>query len=319
MTELPRTTLGSTTISIARFIFGAGGLGGIAGETGAGIGASDEEARLLLDHALDIGIDLIDTADIYAKGASERILGRWLAAESRPDVLVQTKTGYTADGPNLSPRRLRDQLEHSRKILGRVDLFLPHTVDPDTPWADSLPVLSEAVDAGTIRAYGLSNVTEPDLIKAIETADRLGIRRPSLIQNQYSLIARTDDGGVLPIVRSESMGYTPYSPLATGLLTGRYSNGEQPAHGSRASIASRAAAQLNDDQIMARIRRFDRVARDSGSTSAALALAWLLNHPGVTAPIIGPSKPAQWDAITDAATIAWTDSLAQAVDEAFAD
>lgn len=317
MTPLPRIDLGSTGISISRFIFGAGGLGGIAGASGPGIGATEHQARPLLDHAIELGINVIDTADIYAGGASEHILGRWLASRPDADVLIQTKTGHTADGPDLSPQRLLAQLEHSRSVLGRVDLFLPHTVDPTTPWSASLPVLNDAVEQGIIRAYGLSNVTAADLTSALETTDRLDLRRPSLIQNQYSLIARDDDTSLLPLVRAENIGYTPYSPLANGLLAARYSHGQTPAHGSRASIASRAADHLTDQAMMTRIRRFDRVADDHGLSSAALALAWLLHQPGITAPIIAPSKPDQWTAITDAINVVWTDTFATAVDEAF--
>jgi aryl-alcohol dehydrogenase-like predicted oxidoreductase len=203
--------------------------------TGPGIGLDEEQSGALIDHALELGVTALDSADIYCGGASERIIGAWHARHPDADVVITTKTGFTKDGPNLQPDRLRSQIDKSRKILGRIDLFLPHTVDPNTPWPESLPVLSDAVDQGLIRAYGLSNVTEEDLSNALETADSIGIRRPQLIQNRYSLIAKNDDVGVLPIARAESISYTPYSPLAAGLLAGRYINGEQAEHGSRLS------------------------------------------------------------------------------------
>ena len=123
-------------------------------------------------------------------------------------------------------------------------------------------MFSHAVESGVIRAYGLSNVDGAALSSALDSADRLKLVRPELIQNQYSLLARSDDQDVLPIVRSEGLAYTPFSPLATGLLAGRYSNGEQPAHGSRASIASRHAHYLDDEQVMVKIRAFDRLAAE---------------------------------------------------------
>jgi 1-deoxyxylulose-5-phosphate synthase len=318
MSEIPQTTLGTTDISVSRFILGAGNFGGSAMATGPGIGLDEEQSGALIDRALELGINVVDTADVYCKGASERMVGAWHARHADSDLLVTTKTGFTKDGPNLKPERLRDQIEKSRKILGRVDLFLPHTVDPNTPWSDSLPVLSDAVDQGLIRAYGLSNVTEEGLSSALETADRLGIRRPQLIQNRYSLIVRGDDNGVLPIVRAESISYTPYSPLSAGLLAGRYIDGEEAGHGSRLSTQVPAKGALEDQALVEKVRRFNAAAQRNGLAPAALAFAWLLNRPGVTAPIVGVSKPHHWDPVIASVKVAWTDSLAEAVEEAFA-
>jgi 1-deoxyxylulose-5-phosphate synthase len=303
---------------LGSFLLGTGGIGGIAATTGPGIGLSQEEGHKLIDRALDKeGIKVLDTADMYAAGASERIVGAWNAAHPDADVLIQTKTGVTAEGPNLAPDRVRRQLAHSVAVLGRVDLYIAHQADPNTPWAESLPVFSHAVESGVIRAYGLSNVDGAALSSALETADRLKLVRPELIQNQYSLLARGDDRDVLPIVRSEGLAYTPFSPLATGLLAGRYSNGEQPGHGSRASIASRHAHYFGDEQVMVKVRAFDRLAAEHEVTSAGLALAWLVNHPLVTAPIVGPSKESQWTAVHEAQKLPWTSQLADRLDSLF--
>ncbi|MEU5382177.1 aldo/keto reductase [Streptomyces sp. NPDC005968] len=300
------------------FLLGTGGIGGIAGATGPGIGLSEEDGHRLIDRALGKeGFKVLDTADIYAAGASERIVGAWHATHPGADVLFQTKTGVTAKGPNLAPDRVRRQLDRSIAVLGRVDLYIAHQVDPGTPWADSLPVFSQAVEDGVIRAYGLSNVDGAALGAALETADRLRLVRPALVQNQYSLLARGDDQEVLPIVRSEGLAYTPFSPLATGLLAGRYSNGEQPAHGSRASIASRAARYLEDEHLMAKIRAFDRLAAEYQVTPAGLALAWLLNHPLVTAPIVAPSRESQWVGIHEAQQLQWTSAIENRLDILF--
>jgi aryl-alcohol dehydrogenase-like predicted oxidoreductase len=319
MSGIPRTTLGTTEIAISRFILGTGNFGGVAMVTGPGIGLDEEQSGALVDRALELGITVLDSADIYCGGASERIIGAWHARHPDSDVVITTKTGFTQDGPNLKPDRLRSQIDKSRKILGRIDLFLPHTVDPSTPWSESLPVLSDAVDRGLIRAYGLSNVTERDLSSALGTADSLGIRRPQLIQNRYSLIARDDDEGVLPLVRAESISYTPYSPLAAGLLAGRYLNGEGAEQGSRLSTQAPTKGALEDRALVDKVRRFNHAAQRNGLAPAAVALAWLLNRPGVTAPIVGVSKPHHWDAMTASVDVTWTRGLAEAVEEAFAD
>jgi 1-deoxyxylulose-5-phosphate synthase len=235
MTKIASIELGTTGIGISRFILGAGVMGGVATVTGPGIGLDDDGSFAVVEKAIELGINVVDTADIYTGGESERILGRWVANHDQAPILIQTKTGVTADGPNLAPDRLRRQLEKSRETLGRVDLFLAHAVDPNTDWSESLPVFSDAVDRGVILAYGLSNVSEQDLTSALETADRMSLRRPSVIQNRYSLIARQDDDGVLPLARAEALAYTPYSPLAAGLLAGRYSKDPEAQHGSRLS------------------------------------------------------------------------------------
>lgn len=304
------TTPQQRRAQLGRFLLGTGGIGGIAQAAGPGIGLSEDEGHELIGRAVyREDFKVLDTADLYAAGNSERIVGTWVKANPGADVVVQTKTGVTSQGPDLSPERVRRQLAHSTEVLGRVDLYLAHHPDPSTPWEDSLPVFSDAVNDGSIRAYGLSNVDAAALTAALETADRLGLNRPEIIQNQYSLLARADEAEVLPIVASVGLAYTPYSPLATGLLAGRYSNGEQPAPGSRASIASRAAHYLDDQEIMARIRTFDQIAAEHDVSPAGLALAWILNQPSITAPIVGPSKESQWVGIHEAQQFAWTSTL----------
>lgn len=223
------TTPGERRRQLGSFLLGTGGIGGIAAATGPGIGLSQEEGHQLIDRALaKEGFKVLDTADMYGAGASERIVGTWNAAHPDADVLIQTKTGVTAEGPNLAPDRVRRQLAHSVAVLGRVDLYIAHQVDPNTPWAESLPVFSHAVESGVIRAYGLSNVDGAALSSALETADRLQLVRPELIQNQYSLLARGDDQDVLPIVRSEGLAYTPFSPWRPDCWPAATATGSSP-------------------------------------------------------------------------------------------
>ncbi|GAA4170651.1 aldo/keto reductase [Gryllotalpicola koreensis] len=293
-----------------RFLLGTGGVGGIAGATGPGIGLPESDGLALIDRAVAEGVKILDSADIYAGGESERIVGVWNRAHAGSEVLIQTKTGIAPNGPDLSPERVARQLQHSLDVIGRVDLYLAHRVDQATPWEQSLPVFSDAVERGTIRAYGLSNVDGPSLAAALETADRLGLARPEVVQNQYSLLAREDDAEVLPIARSEGLAYTPFSPLANGLLAGRYSNGERPRPGDRASVASAAAPFLDDADAMRKVRAFDELAAAHGVSQAGLAMAWLFNHPVVTAPIVGPSKEHHWAGIHEGLSFAWTPAVA---------
>jgi 1-deoxyxylulose-5-phosphate synthase len=299
------------------FLLGTGNIGGIATKTGPGIGLSDAEGLDLIDRAAAEGVNILDTADVYTGGNSERVVGTWNRSHPDSGLLIQSKTGMTTDGPDLSPDRVTRQLQRSIETLGRVDLYVAHAVDPGTPWADSLPVFSAAVRSGRIQAYGLSNVDGAAVASALETADRLDLVRPELIQNSYSLVARGDDQSVLPIVAAEGLAYTPYSPLANGILAGRYSRGEQPAHGSRASTGPRTPGLLGDPGLMKRVAEFDRLAAGHGVTPAGLALAWLTNHPLVTAPVIGISRDSQWQGLHEALRLEWTAELAAELDELF--
>lgn len=310
-------TLDQRREQLGRFLLGTGGIGGIGIATGPGLGLAEADGLNLIDRAVGAGFRVLDTADAYTGGASERAVGVWNRAHPAADVLIQSKTGVTGSGPDLSPERVARQLEHSIRVLGRVDLYLAHQFDPNTPWEASLPVFSRAVESGSIRAYGLSNVDAAALSSALETADRLGLVRPEIVQNSYSLVERGDDDEVLPLVASQGLAYTPYSPLATGVLAGRYSNGERPATGSRASVA-RSGGHLDDPQTMAKVREFDRLAADQGVTSAGLALAWLLHHPVVTAPITAPSKESQWVGVHEALEFEWTGAVGERLDEIFA-
>lgn len=313
------STVSRRRAQLGPFMLGTGGIGGIAAATGPGLGLSADEGIELISRAVAEGFAALDTADIYTGGNSEAVVGRWVRENPDAAMLIQSKTGYTANGPDLSPDRIRRQLQASREKLGRLDLFITHAVDPATPWDQSLPVLSDAVEKGWIRAYGLSNVDDAHLTAALETADRLGIARPELIQNSYSLVERADDATVLPIVRAEGLAYTPYSPLANGLLAQRYSAGERPAAGSRASVASPVEQYLSDDALLDRVRRFDELARAHGISSAGLALAWLLNRDGVTSPIVAPSKETHWTGIREARDLAWTPLLADKIADVFSD
>jgi aryl-alcohol dehydrogenase-like predicted oxidoreductase len=316
MAWIASTTLGRRA-QFGRLLLGTGNIGGSGSAVGPGIGLSDAEAFDLIDRAIAEGVKILDTADFYTRGNSERVIGAWNKEHPDSEVLIQTKTGVTAAGPDLSPGRVEQQLGRSIETLGRVDLFLAHTVDPKTPWSDTLAVLGAAVQDGRIRAYGLSNVDEAALSSALETADRLGLPRPELIQNAYSLLVRSDDEAVLPIVESEGLAYTPYSPLANGILAGRYSKGEQPAAGSRASTGPRAKGLLDDPAAMDRVKQFDDVAREQGVSSAGLALAWVVSRPAVTAPIIGISRDSQWQSVREATEFSWTEKLAARLEDLF--
>ena len=302
--------LGRTGVSVSEFIFGAGAIGGIGSSpTTREYGLSPGEGLARLDEAHDLGITVIDTADAYGGGESERTVGRWLAERQITGTLVATKVGNAIRpdgtvGVDLSPAHVARQLAQSIDRLGRVDLYLSHAPDPATPVEQTMAAFTQARADGKIRAYGVSNVTAAQLEDLLSAAERAGLDRPGWVQNGMSLLARSDERDVLPLVAGEGLGYTPYSPLAGGVLSGRYLDGSQPAPGSRIAVAGdRYYPGMHTEANLARVAALGELARGRQVSVSGLALAWLRAHPLVTAPIVSPSRPGQWQAVGEALTV----------------
>jgi aryl-alcohol dehydrogenase-like predicted oxidoreductase len=300
-----QVTLGTTGIEVGEVFFGAGAIGGIGSSTATrGAGMATDEALERLDEAYELGIRVIDTANSYAGGESERVVGRWREERERSDVLVETKVGNVVEkgqsGIDLSAAHIERQLALSRSRLGSVDLYLSHAPDPSTPLEETITAFAAAIDAGTIRAYGCSNLTVRDLEAVLTAADRTSLPRPGWIQNGFSLVARGDERDLLPLAIGEGLGYTAYSPLAGGVLAGRYRLDEEPAAGSRLAIAPAMYADALTERNLDRVALLGGLARERGLSTAGLALWWLLQHPSVTAPIVSPRRTSQWDAVTEA-------------------
>jgi 1-deoxyxylulose-5-phosphate synthase len=316
-------SLGGSGIEITAFIYGAGSIGGIGSAVATrGLGIDAEQGMDRLNEAYALGIRVVDTADAYAGGASEDTVGRWLAENRPDDVLVQTKVGgiVRADqpGPDLSGPHIQRQLAQSIRRLGRVDLYLSHIPDRRTPVEETLTAFAAARDAGLIRAFGICNVDVRLLEAFLQTATTTGLPRPEFIQNGFSLLDRADEGGLLPLVTAEGLGYMAFSPLAGGVLSARYLDGAAPAPGSRIAVAGdRYYPGMHSPENLARVARLRDVARRNGISTAGLALAWLRAHPVVTASIVSPSTQAQWQAVSEAVNADINDNLLGEVSEIF--
>lgn len=300
------TPVGQSGVQITEFVFGAGSIGGLGSAVSTrGLGMSAEQGLDRLDESYELGIRVVDTADGYAGGESERVVGRWLAERTPDDLVVQTKVGGVhregRGGVDLSAPHIERQLAQSIQRLGRVDLYLSHVPDPDTPVEETLTAFAAAQEAGLVRAYGVCNVDAALLTKILTTADERGLPRPVLVQNRLNLLCREDGPDLLPLVRAEGLGYLAYSPLAGGVLSDRYADGAPPAPGSRIALAGDIYyVGMHTEQNVARVARLRDVARERGISVAGLALAWLRAHPSVTAPIVSPSTDAQWRAVREA-------------------
>ena len=302
--------LGRTGIAVSEFIFGAGAIGGIGSSPATRAhGLSPGEGLARLDEARDLGITVIDTADAYGGGESERTVGRWLAERQVTGTLVATKVGNAirpdrSVGVDLSPAHIARQLTQSIDRLGRVDLYLSHAPDPAIPVAQTIEAFTQARSDGKIGAYGVCNVSAAQLEEVLAAADRAGLDRPGWVQNGMSLLARSDEQDVLPLLAAEGLGYTPFSPLAGGVLSDRYLDGRAPAPGSRIAVAGdRYYRGMHTDSNLARVACLRDVARRHHVSVSGAALAWLRAHPLVTAPIVSPSRPGQWQAVREAVSL----------------
>jgi aryl-alcohol dehydrogenase-like predicted oxidoreductase len=295
---MERAYLGETGLRVSRIILGCGNFGGIGSMPALfGRGESPEEAFAIMDAAWEAGITTFDTADAYGGGRSETWIGDWLQTkgpEVRDEIVLSTKTfAPMAEGEDhgLAPARVRRELESSLRRLGveRVQMYLTHAPDPDVPVAETLGVLDELQSEGKLEAYGASNVDAAQLREALSVELPTGY---SWVQNSYSLLDREAERDILPLCAEQGLGFTPFSPLSGGWLTGKYRRNEPPPAGSRMTMRPEAYEHLQDDAVFDLLEDLERQAAERGTTMAALAIAWLLANPSVTAVIVGPRTPA---------------------------
>lgn len=294
--------LGSTGVKVSRLALGCGNFGGVGSAPAFyGMGETESQAAELLDHAFDAGINLLDTADAYGGGRSEQAIGRWLAARGpavRDRVLVSSKV-YNPVGPGPNQRGLSRvhvvrQIDASlaRLRTDRIDLYLIHEPDPDTPIDETLRVLDDAVRAGKILYLGASNIEAWRVAVARGVSDRHGLARFAWVQNAYSLLDRTAEREMLPFCADQGVGFTAFSPLAGGWLTGKYRANAAYPDGSRMTLRPEPYVHLATERVFRGLARFAEAAQARGVTSDALALAWALHHRQVDAAIVGPRTPA---------------------------
>jgi aryl-alcohol dehydrogenase-like predicted oxidoreductase len=289
--------LGSTGLFVSRVALGTMTFGGVGTPQWDRIGALDVQAAgRIVDAALDQGINLVDTADMYADGECEEYLGRILAGRRRDVVLATKAYVRMGPGPNdvgLSRVHVLRALEDSLRRLGteHIDLYQVHAFDRLTPLAETLSALDDAVRQGKIRYIGASNFAAWQLATALGVSDRRALARFVALQAYYSLVGRDLDREILPLVRAEHLGLLVYSPLAGGFLSGKF---------SRAGAEDPGARQArSDNPPIDRERGYDvidalrAVAARHETSVPEVALAWTLAQPGVTSVIAGARRPDQ--------------------------
>lgn len=282
---------------------------------------AEEEAHRQLDRYLEAGGNLIDTADVYTRGASEEIIGRWLAArpaEIRDQVVLATKGRFPmGEGPNdvgLSRYHLTRALDASLRRLGveQVDLYQTHAWDPHTPVEETLRFLDDAVRSGKIANVGVSNVTGWQLQRIVDLAEFRGWAVPVTLQPHYNLLGRETEWELVPACEANGLGLLPWSPLGGGWLTGKYRRDERPTGATRLgedpergieAYERRSAQQRTWDVVEA----VQDVAEARGVAMSQVALAWLAARPAVTSVILGARTLTQLEENLGAAEVALTE------------
>jgi aryl-alcohol dehydrogenase-like predicted oxidoreductase len=263
-------------------------------------GASDEETSFrILDEFADRGGSFIDTAKSYTEGRSEAVLGRWLTRRDRDDFVIATKLmGRWTDGPantGLSRKNIIASVDSSLSRLGTdyIDLYYTHAWDETTPIAETLSTLNDLVTAGKIRYIGASNLAGWQLQKSLDLSDRNGWARYIALQPLYNLLDREVEWDSVQVCLAEGLGVMPWSPLRGGWLSGRFKRNAPRPQSSRVQDSSDVPfdmswEQYNNERTWTILDAAEKVAAETGRSVPQVAIRWLMQQPGVTAPIIGP-------------------------------
>jgi aryl-alcohol dehydrogenase-like predicted oxidoreductase len=309
--QLARTGVKVSPLCLGAMMFGASG------------NPDHDDCVRIIHRALDAGINFIDTADVYSRGESEEIVGRALAGGRRNNVVLATKVhGTMGDDPNEfgnSRRWITREVENSLKRLNTdwIDLYQIHRPELDTDLDETLGVLSDLVHAGKVRYIGSSTFPASLIVEAQWVAEKRARERFVCEQPPYSILVRGIEQDVLPTCLRHGMGVIPWSPLAGGWLTGRYRKDRELPQTHRAQrVPGRYDMSLPGNQRkLEAADALARLAEEAGMTLIEMALAFVLEHPAVTAPIIGPRTMEQLESQLSAADVTLSDELLDRIDE----
>ena len=299
--------LGNTGMDVSRICLGCMSFGTAENWVHNKWALNEEDSRTVIKRALDLGVNFFDTANVYAFGNSEEILGRVLKDFARRDeVVIATKVrGKMFDGPNgegLSRKAILSELEKSLKRLGTdyIDLYIIHRWDDHTPIEETMEVLHDVVKAGQVRYIGASAMFAHQFQKALYVAEKNGLTRFVSMQNHLNLIYREEEREMLPLCRAEKIAVTPYSPLASGRLARDHAETTTRLETDPIAKGKYDATAEADKTV---IERVAEIAGKHGVPRAHIALAWLLHTQPVVAPVIGATKLSQLESAVEAVPI----------------
>jgi aryl-alcohol dehydrogenase-like predicted oxidoreductase len=303
--------LGSSGVRVSEISLGTMMFGAATGES---------EAQRIVDHAAEHGVNFIDTADVYSDGRSEAVVGAALKAKRNQWVLA-TKVGQRGSAPatdfGLSRRYIMRSADASLKRLGTdcIDVYYIHRVDPDTAWEQVVATFGDLIRSGKVREWGLSNVRGWHIAHVVHLCRQMGVPQPAALQPYYNLMNRQPEVELLPAARSFGLGVVPYSPIARGVLSGKYRVNQTAEPGSRAARRDKRMLETEwrpESLLIAEKLKAHAEAR--GLTLVHWATAWVLHNAAVTSVIAGPRTFEQWAGYFGALDYKWTDE-----DEALAD
>jgi aryl-alcohol dehydrogenase-like predicted oxidoreductase len=315
-------TLGRTGLTVSELCLGAMTLGREL---------SEAESMPLLDRFAEAGGTFIDTADVYSRGMSETIVGKWLKGKERDDFVIATKVRFGTDDPaNRRPNRFGLSRKHilsavdaslKRLQIDHIDLYQVHNWDPSTPLDETLSALDDVVRSGKVRYIGASNYTGWQLQKALDLSMSNGWARFVSLQPLYNLLDRELEWELLPLCRSEGLGVIPWSPLRGGWLSGKFHRGmDRAPAGTRIGLAdqrgwSESWARYGNEHTWSVVDVLTAIADEAGKSPAQVALRWVAQRPGVTAPIIGARNLEQLQSNLGAAGWRLSDDQVKRLDE----
>jgi len=317
MSVMQSKRLGNTGLMVSEICLGA-----MTFCAGWGMPSCDEEESVkIMNTFADKGGNFIDTADIY--GNSEEVVGRWLQTRRREDFVIATKVrgmmGKSVNDVGLSRKHIMAGIDSSLRRLQTdyIDLYQIHSWDVDTPLQETFRALDDLVRGGKVRYIGISNYTGRQLQKAVDLVNHMGWAPVTCLQPQYNLLCRTTEWDLIPLCLEEGLGVIPWSPLAGGWLTGKFKKEtEVPTEGSRVAWAEKVGwkhtgwkSKQEDERTWDILETLAKVSAETGKSQAQVALRWLIQKPGVTAPIIGARSVGQL--VDNLGCVGWTLSTTQ--------
>jgi aryl-alcohol dehydrogenase-like predicted oxidoreductase len=287
-----------------------------------GGGISNAQAEACIAKAFELGINFVDTANVYSSGGAEEFLGEALTARPRDSYVLATKLYFPMNGDRgLSREQVFKQIDASlaRLRTDYVDLYQCHRYDRETPLEETMDALTEVVRQGKARYIGFSEWTADQIRAALALVPR--VEKFVSSQPQYSLLYRVPEREVIPLCKENGISQIVWSPLAQGTLTGKYKPGEEPAAGTRAASQQMGWSmdRFRDDDVLRAVQRLSPIAEGLGITMAQLALAWVLREQNIASAIVGASRPSQVEENAAASGIELDEATLKAIDDAVAD
>ncbi|AGX04067.1 MULTISPECIES: aldo/keto reductase family protein [Bacillaceae] len=282
----------------------------------------EQKASSSIDKAYELGINFFDTANVYMRGEAEKVVGKTLAKYDRSSYVLATKVfGKMGDGPNdsgLSRKHIMEQADASLKRLGLdyIDIYYCHRFHPETPLEETLRALDDLIRQGKILYAGVSEWTAEQMTEAVHLADKRLWDRIVVNQPNYSMLHRNIEKEIIPVSEKHGIGQVVFSPLAQGVLTGKYKKGEAPPEGSRASQKDLGTLYgVLNDRNLEKAESLEKIAQQEDLTLSQLALAWILRQPNVASALVGASRPEQLEENVKASGVKLKEDSLQQIEE----